>query len=69
VTDKVTKAKIGVEIIKGKADSEEKICLALNEDKDNPAPSDSANFVEATAKLSSNCGGGCCIFELKDKSA
>ena len=32
-------------------------------------PEDEAGvtFVEAPAKLSNNCGGGCCIFELVKK--
>ena len=63
VTDKDTKAKIGVEIVKGEAGETKDVCLAVGKPEDEGG----VTFVEAPAKLSNNCGGGCCIFELVKK--
>lgn len=63
VDKKEAAAKVGVEIIKGAAGSETEICLAVG----NPEDEGGVKFVEAPAKLSDNCGGGCCIFELVKK--
>ena len=36
------------------------VCLAVGK----PEDEEGVKFIEAPAKLSQNCGGGCCIFEL-----
>lgn len=63
VADKEKKAKIGVEIVKGKAGEEKDVCLVVEE------PEKDVAYINAPAKLTSTCGGGCCIFELKKPSS
>ncbi len=59
----VEKPKIGIEIIKGSAGETKDICLAVGQPEDEGG----VVFITAPAKLSHNCGGGCCIFELLKK--
>lgn len=43
-----------------KAGESKSICLAATK----PEGDEEVKFIEAPVKLSENCGGGCCIFEL-----
>ena len=59
----IDKARIGVQIIKGKAGEIKNVCLAHAK----PENESIVTLKTAPAKLTNKCGGGCCIFDLMTK--